>query len=511
MKLSIMALLLLISIGVLQAQQPFFQERVYKMNATGKTISASLLMPQNRVLLSGPVDGACGWCGNNNFLLVNTNLDTVWTRTGIETSRQEQDLSLTKDGNGFVFAATVENKTAVIPAAHLDDMLLQKFDLNGLLLWSKSYNFRSDIVRAVVPLNNGGYMLGGFGMIPNKDSGFSIVRTDNQGNIITQRSYIWNRFDTFNAMRLTQNGNIIVTGGTRNSSQNYRLKMMLLNQNGDSLKGTQLPVTDPTRQEFTYNPYNSVLSLTDGGFLVTGSVDTLQYYGLGMIVKVDSNLNLVWKYTYRSNPFSWKMYSRVKELADGSIIALAFQYHPHISNQFWIERFSANGQLLNSYPFTSNITNKLDAITLEALPDSSFIIGGGCYNAVPVGTQLTTHYGLYVARVKIPGLPAALPPITPGIVNGLAAEQNKTELYLGQSYPNPTSASAIIPYTLPVSTKQAQLIIRDITGREVGKYDIQKNSSSLEVQVGNLQNGLYTYTLVADGKPVATKKLAVMK
>jgi hypothetical protein len=497
--------LLLFSIMALQvqAQQPIFQERIYKMDAAGKTISASVLLPQNRVLLSGGTDGPCGWCGKNNFLLIDTNLDTVWTRKGIETSRQEQDLSLTKDGNSYVFAGTINNPN--VPGAHRYDMLLQKFDLNGQLLWSKSYNARADVARAVIPLNNGGYMLGGFGLDPNIDRGFSILRTDSQGNMVAWRNYDWSEYDMFNTMRLAQNGNIIAAGVTKYPNSNYHLKLMLLNQNGDSLKGAQLIVTNPARLEGTRNPDNSILSLTDGGFLITGSLDTLQYSALGMIVKVDSNLNLVWKYIYRTNPSIWKQYTRVKELTDGTIVALAYQADPHISNQFWIEHFSAGGQLLNSYPFVSNITNKLDAVTLEALPDSSFIIGGGCYNAVPVGSQLTTHFGLYVAKVKIPGLAKAL------TVTSTKPEVAMETFSLGQSYPNPTTETAIIPYNLPISYKQAQIIIRDITGREVGNFVLRKNSSSLDINLRNLQNGIYTYTLVADGKPVATRKLAVMK
>jgi hypothetical protein len=494
-------LLLFISGVQVQAQQPFFQERFYKMDATGKTLTASLLMPQNRVLFSGPVDGPCGLCGKSNFILIDSKLDTVWTRTGIETSSPAQDLSLTKDGTSYVFVSTVPNYN--VPAMFSDDMLLQKFDLNGQLLWNKSYNARMDRANAVIPLNNGGYMLGGNGMDPNQDKGFTVVRTDNQGNIVSHKSYDWSNGDGLCNMELTHNGNIIASGVTNLPKQ--KLKLILLNQNGDSLKGAQFLLTNSSRHEVTLASYNSILSLMDGGFLLCGMVDTTNFTNLGMIMKLDGNLNLVWKYIYRSNPSIWKMYTKVKELTDGSIVALAYQRNPHISNQFWIEHFSASGQLLNSYPFVSNITNKLDAITLEALPDSSFIIGGGCYNAVPVGTQITTHYGLYVAKVKIPGLAKAV------TVTGLKPEVAMETVSLGQSFPNPATSTAIIPYMLPISYKQAQIIIRDITGREVEKYELRKNSSSLEVNLSNLHNGLFTYTLVIDGKPVGTKKLAVMK
>lgn len=98
-------------------------------------------------------------------------------------------------------------------------------------------------------------------------------------------------------------------------------------------------------------------------------------------------------------------------------------------------------------------------------------------------------------------------------LNGVSgiSEMPKERISLGQSYPNPATETTIIPYTWPVTAKQASIIIRDITSREVRKYALPKNSNSLEVNVSGLRNGLYTYTLVVDEKPLATEKLAILK
>jgi hypothetical protein len=82
---------------------------------------------------------------------------------------------------------------------------------------------------------------------------------------------------------------------------------------------------------------------------------------------------------------------------------------------------------------------------------------------------------------------------------------------LGQSYPNPARESTIIPFNLPNNYKQADILIQDITGREIGNYAIKKQSSTLEVSLSNSSNGLYTYTLLVDEKPVTSKKLNVIR
>jgi hypothetical protein len=116
---------------------------------------------------------------------------------------------------------------------------------------------------------------------------------------------------------------------------------------------------------------------------------------------------------------------------------------------------------------------------------------------------------MYIATVKIPGLPSVLPPI---IINSTPAELAATAFSLGQSYPNPTASEAVIAYFLPKNYRTATITLRELaTGREIKSYALKKNSSSLKVNVSSLSNGLYLYSLVIDEKPVATKKLAVMK
>jgi len=55
---------------------------------------------------------------------------------------------------------------------------------------------------------------------------------------------------------------------------------------------------------------------------------------------------------------------------------------------------------------------------------------------------------------------------------------------------------------------EAQLLFYDINGRIIKQVDIsERGDGKLTVYGENLQNGIYTYSLIADGKLIATKKM----
>jgi hypothetical protein len=502
MKHKLFLLLLLVTGLQVQAQQPqLLQERNYLVKTANTAILASAQNQQGYIYYSGTSLRAGRW--DNYFLKVKINTDTLWTRKSQVILYYPNLAIQTLPGNNFISGGNIEISGNVA-------MSLQRINIGGSTVWAKNYTATPSMVTSILVLPNKDLIIGGGYGVKN----FTFTRTDSLGNVKWNKGYSWGIFnEAIMDMKFTKTGNILAAGITDKPVGPAHIKLMLVNQNGDSLLGRQLIVTDSSRTETMNDSFSSVTPLSDGGFLVTAAVDTVTAAApggtyMGMVVKVDANLHYQWKYIHRNPAGDEFKFTRAKELADGTVIVLGFKIRPIATgnlNSFQFFRFTSQGQLLNVYPFTSSVCTQVWGITLDALPDSTFMIGGRCGNNSPVS------YGFYVAKVKIPGLPAVLPPIMPGTVTGLAAEQNKQELYLGQSYPNPTASTAIIPFNLPVSANQAQIIVRDITGRQVGKYELKKNSSNLEVNLSNLHNGLYTYTLVTDGKPIATKKLAVMK
>ena len=88
------------------------------------------------------------------------------------------------------------------------------------------------------------------------------------------------------------------------------------------------------------------------------------------------------------------------------------------------------------------------------------------------------------------------------------ANMNGIELH--QNVPNPTNGSTTIRFELTQSRNVA-MEIRDLQGRLIDRMEqgqLPAGTHSMNYQVAQLQGGIYTYTLVADGMRL-TKKMIV--
>lgn len=84
----------------------------------------------------------------------------------------------------------------------------------------------------------------------------------------------------------------------------------------------------------------------------------------------------------------------------------------------------------------------------------------------------------------------------------------ENKIVLNQNAPNPFAESTLITYSIPTSANEASLIFHDASGLLIKTLEITESGNG-EVQVfgDDLSSGIYTYSLVIDGKVVATKKM----
>jgi len=85
---------------------------------------------------------------------------------------------------------------------------------------------------------------------------------------------------------------------------------------------------------------------------------------------------------------------------------------------------------------------------------------------------------------------------------------------LGQNDPNPADGiTTTITYVIPASVTQAKLVISEIaTGREIARSIVSgRGSGQMRVAVKSLAPGTYLYSIIADGRLSASRKMAVMK
>jgi hypothetical protein len=85
---------------------------------------------------------------------------------------------------------------------------------------------------------------------------------------------------------------------------------------------------------------------------------------------------------------------------------------------------------------------------------------------------------------------------------------DRNAIVLNQNVPNPFAESTVITYSIPASVQKAQIHFYDGQGKLINSVDvIERGNGQLNVFANDLSTGVYTYSLVADGQVVATKRM----
>jgi len=80
-----------------------------------------------------------------------------------------------------------------------------------------------------------------------------------------------------------------------------------------------------------------------------------------------------------------------------------------------------------------------------------------------------------------------------------------------QNVPNPFNGNTEIQYKLPANSVDAYVVIVDINGKTTKKINLQGTEGSASVSANDMAAGVYLYSLWADGKELATKRMVVSK
>jgi flagellar hook assembly protein FlgD len=84
--------------------------------------------------------------------------------------------------------------------------------------------------------------------------------------------------------------------------------------------------------------------------------------------------------------------------------------------------------------------------------------------------------------------------------------------FLEQNIPNPFSNSTTINYTLPQQYSSAQIIITDKNGSVLKQINLNtKGKGSVTIKASILSSGAYQYSLIIDGKIIASKQMEIIR
>ncbi len=74
-------------------------------------------------------------------------------------------------------------------------------------------------------------------------------------------------------------------------------------------------------------------------------------------------------------------------------------------------------------------------------------------------------------------------------------------------YPNPVISQTRINYNIPVSFSKATLTLRNLIGTKVKEYELSDSQGKLVLDLNDIEEGIYFYSLIVDGNVVLTRKL----
>lgn len=86
--------------------------------------------------------------------------------------------------------------------------------------------------------------------------------------------------------------------------------------------------------------------------------------------------------------------------------------------------------------------------------------------------------------------------------------KDEQSVILESNVPNPFAEQTTISYFLPDNVKKAQMLFYNVQGKLIQSVDLnERGKGNLNVFAQDLSSGIYTYTLVVDGKVFETKKM----
>jgi len=231
--------------------------------------------------------------GSDDFWLVKTDAEGIeqWNRTfGGEYADIASSVRQTSDG-GYIMAGRTESY-----GAGFDDFWLVKTDPEGTEQWNRTFGGDSiDSLYSFQQTIDGGYILCGdtrsFG---TGSSDFWLVKTDNNGIELWNRTFGGANYDRAYSVQHTSDGGYILTGMTRSYSANH-FDFLLVKTDSNGTEQWNRTIVGPNED----NSPHSILQSPGGGYIIAGKTGSPGTESYDMwLVMTDQDGYVQWETTF---------------------------------------------------------------------------------------------------------------------------------------------------------------------------------------------------------------------
>ena len=258
----------------------------------------------------------------------------LWNKTyGGVLSDYAYSIAQTPD-NGFILAGSTYSF-----GNGSSDFWLVKTDASGNMQWSKNYgDIGNDEAHAIAMAHDGGYVvLGTTNSFGAGSADFWLVKTDQSGDILWNRTYGGVGDDDAWSIEVTADGDLILAGWTT-SFGGADFWLVKTDQSGNVL-------WNKTYGGPLLEILSSVQIVSDGGYVLIGSAYSSDGDSDFWLVKTDSSGNEEWNQTYggASNDFG---FSIVETFDNGFAVAGSTSSYGSGIYDFWLIRTDQSGNPL---------------------------------------------------------------------------------------------------------------------------------------------------------------------
>uniref|UniRef100_A0A7C4YF40 Bulb-type lectin domain-containing protein n=1 Tax=candidate division WOR-3 bacterium TaxID=2052148 RepID=A0A7C4YF40_UNCW3 len=257
---------------------------------------------------------------NFRFFILNISLfcesliaspNTLWTKTFGGTGNDYAYSVLQTFDGSYIIAGYTESFGAVNT-----DIYLIKTDINGNLIWQKTFGgYGSDYAHFIEQSNDSCYII--LGSTTSYGSGGSdiyLIKTDTAGNLIWGKTFGGENDDGGWSVQKTSDGGYIIAGSTNSfGAGDVDMYLLKTDEYGNFLWDKTFG--DTSRSDYA----RSVVQTADGGYIIAGLTIS---FGTGTydvyLVKTDEYGNLLWEKTFGGS--NTDMGFSVKQTKDGGYI-----------------------------------------------------------------------------------------------------------------------------------------------------------------------------------------------
>ncbi|MEW5924479.1 MAG: FlgD immunoglobulin-like domain containing protein [Candidatus Zixiibacteriota bacterium] len=437
--------------------------------------NSGIVTTDNNLVIVGAAPTQEAFPYSDVFIMkINLNGDTLWTKTIGTTLTNDVGINViqTQDGN-LVALCIVQFE------GNFGRLRLYKLDLNGNIIWEKTYLAETEyaLSHGITESTDGGLMISGM-----CDGDIFIFKTNTDGDSLWVSYFGTDYNDNSDAIAATDDGGAVMAGRISSSSANNdSLIIIRVNSLGDEIWSNTYPMNGG-------DGFWGKICLrknTDGHYVLVSSSDegstiSLFEFDIDGITLDSSKITL-------AEP------AMIQAINHGN------------DNSLWL-----TGELFSNGTIVAKFNSTLDSLLTAQVGTSDFSTGDFIYqdnNDYIYIVGRYSHNNIYFMKL-METIAAGIPD------NEILIPQTS---FLTQNYPNPFNLSTQIKYSV-TSSSHVLLEIYDILGRKVktivdatqsfGLYSIAWDGAD---DYGNaVSSGIYLYRLIIDDF-VESKTMLLLK